>query len=84
MKGDASGFSHHRGNPPTLQLVFSLSEQQVNIVIQYLVDVRNLIKFLYLHEFRSNFISLSPKSVGQKIRSIKNKKPSRRKLSLIC
>ncbi|CAG9534834.1 unnamed protein product [Cercopithifilaria johnstoni] len=37
--GDASRFAHHRGNPPTLQLVFSLSEQQVNTVIQYLIDV---------------------------------------------
>ncbi|KAL4003299.1 Survival motor neuron (SMN) interacting protein 1 (SIP1) family protein [Acanthocheilonema viteae] len=37
--GDVSLFAHHRGNPPTLGLVFSLSEQQVNIVIQYLIDV---------------------------------------------
>uniref|UniRef100_A0A0R3RQN9 Gem-associated protein 2 n=1 Tax=Elaeophora elaphi TaxID=1147741 RepID=A0A0R3RQN9_9BILA len=36
---DISRFVHHRGNPPTLQLVFSLSEQQVNVVIQYLIDV---------------------------------------------
>nr|CDP93280.1 BMA-SMI-1, isoform b [Brugia malayi] len=36
---DIPRFAHHRGNPPTLQLVFSLSEQQVNILIQYLIDV---------------------------------------------
>ncbi|EFO17849.1 hypothetical protein LOAG_10650 [Loa loa] len=36
---DVPRFAHHRGNPPTLQLVFSMSEQQVNIVIQYLIDV---------------------------------------------
>ncbi|EJW79279.1 hypothetical protein WUBG_09813 [Wuchereria bancrofti] len=37
---DVPRFAHHRGNPPTLQLVFSLSEQQVNILIQYLIDVQ--------------------------------------------
>uniref|UniRef100_A0A915PN02 Gem-associated protein 2 n=1 Tax=Setaria digitata TaxID=48799 RepID=A0A915PN02_9BILA len=35
----ASRFAHHRGNPPTLRLVLSMSEQQVNAVIQYLVEV---------------------------------------------
>ncbi|VDK82847.1 unnamed protein product [Litomosoides sigmodontis] len=51
---DVPRFAHHRGNPPTLRLVFSLSEQQVNTVIQYLIDVfleegytRSLFEWIY-------------------------------------
>ncbi|KAM3722968.1 Gem-associated protein [Dirofilaria immitis] len=36
---DIPRFAHHRGNPPSLRLILSLSEQQVNAVIQHLINV---------------------------------------------
>lgn len=36
---DIPKFAHHHGNPPTLRLLLSLSENQVNVVIQFLIQI---------------------------------------------
>lgn len=34
-----ASFAHHKGTPPTLRFVLSLSDLQVNSLIQHLIDV---------------------------------------------